>query len=174
MDNEVQRDMTTSIKLFDNILWPAIKKDKIFIESSIINVEGVRNEIAEHLDMICGFDAIIKTRKGLIGLAIRIQANDNDTNLRTFTIRLARSGNEETEYIKRIRAIKSNIYIYPALTYQAYFDGLNLLGYGVAYTKDIIESINENTIVRENDNAFFYVVNYNDIKLITEWDISLI
>ena len=78
--------------------------------------------------------------------------------------------NTSTEYKKRKIAIETGIYLTPYFTCQAYFDGEKLLGVGLAKTKDIILSINENTEEIIWNNVVFYIIPYDSIKLIYEYD----
>jgi len=161
---DVLRDLNRSNKAFLGVVWPVIKYK--CGGGEIIPVEALDDiEIADQLDMLCGID-IWQTigGDGARGIASRVQFGTK--NWETFTVRYRRDSGAKTEYVKRLEAIETGRFIYPYLTSQAYVtgDGRSLIGFGVARTVDIFDTIKQgNFIKRRSDNAEFLAVNFDDV-----------
>lgn len=112
-------DLDDSAHDFIKIVCPKLR-ELGFLSGKIIHVESVTaEEMARDLDMVAGIDAWLVQRKGITGLASRIQWGETAWN--TFTIREYRVTGAETELAKRLRALRSDgEYIYPYWTCQAY------------------------------------------------------
>jgi sporulation protein YlmC with PRC-barrel domain len=136
-----------------------------FLNGDFEPVEGVtKYKMAAILDKYSGIDLWhFDTRFGVRGVANRIQYN---INYKTFTIRNKRESGVKTEYEKRNFAIKNN-YLYPTLTFQGYIKDNEVLSFAIAYTKDIIDVINNGhcntkcTGKEQKGQAEFYVVPWN-------------
>lgn len=134
-------------------------------------VEGVTNvAVAQALDRQAGIDLwFVSTKGGVRGVANRVQRTTK--NWRTFTVRNRRDSGVETEYAKRVRALKHE-WLYPVLTLQAYVNLASdkLLGFGVARTRDIISFIasgrcrERRTGAGQVGQASFYVVEWDALK----------
>lgn len=107
------------------------------------------NEIARELDVLCGIDVWQTVDgEGARGIASRVQPSSK--NWATFTVRRTRFSGAKTEYEKRLEAIKSGgRFIYPYLTCQAYIDGEELIGVGLAKTAELYTVI-EREVERGN------------------------
>jgi hypothetical protein len=97
-------------------------------------------EIAVDLDMLAGFDAYQRGRAGMRGIAARAQ-RCNGTSFRTFTIRVGRASGAQTEYEKRLWAVRHKDHgaMYPYWTVQSYStrDGSQVLSIGLARTEEL-------------------------------------
>jgi len=123
MSADWQTDLTQSASDFLNQVWPKIKRWKWFKRGELLSVESVTNVgFTRDLDMLAGIDAwhIVRESSVMRGIASRAQRGGGE--FRTFTIRTARDSGTETEYAKRLRAIKyrERGWLYPHLTIQAY------------------------------------------------------
>lgn len=123
--------------------------------------------------MHSGIDAWqIKTGAGIRGIASRVQWDDRRSGFPycTFTIRRKRFSGAETEYDKRLRAIRENKgWLNPYLTVQAYCEqpkrSGNLVAVAVAKTEDVIAMIaNLHCDSRSTGNASFWIVNWEDMR----------
>jgi hypothetical protein len=137
------------------------------LKGGLITVEGdTTDETAKLLDALSGIDLWMVDRvRGIRGVASRIQY---DCNYQTFTIRAERESGAKTEFEKRKFAI-DNDYLYPIITYQAYFNG-QYSELGIAYTKDIIDYIEKGYAYKkktkddQKGQAWFWVVKWHNFK----------
>jgi hypothetical protein len=159
-------DLSDSAFEFQRVVWPVVSR--ACGGGELVPVESVSEAgFAKQLDMHSGVDAWqIHTRTGLRAIASRIQWG---SSWRTFTIRKARFNGTETEYDKRLRAIRENKgWLWPYLTIQAYIalprrEG-QLLSCAVARTEDVIDMIAEGHCTRNQTwNAEFWVVHWDDL-----------
>jgi hypothetical protein len=135
-------------------------------------VEGSQEEICLMLDRTCGIDYFqIYPKTGLIwGIGSRFQKTYGKP-FNTFTVRRSRESGAETEFIKRLYAIKHNC-IYPQLTMQGYYSDKTgeILSLAIAKTKDIMQYILDNkqnikvqyTHEDKIGQASFFIVNWQD------------
>lgn len=141
------------------IIKPVIE-DKLNAE--IINAEDEESIVSLALDRHAGIDYLIKSRGGLRGLASRIQRGHA---WQTYTVRYNRFNGTETEYAKRLRALKENYY-YPQYTMQAYIDG-DKYDIGICNTRELYEYVEknlDNLPIKTTYNASFVVVRFDDLK----------
>lgn len=166
---------------FDDSKQQTLHDYKTFIEPILKKLwhgcEWFSNEaknddiVASSLDTYSGIDVwrINPKDKTVKGVASRIQRSD--ICWATFTVRHERESGSETEYSKRLRAIK-NGEIYPNLTYQAYIsvDGEKFLGLAIARTADIFSFIEKEkpalkkTGKNQIGQASFFVVKWQTMK----------
>lgn len=96
--------------------------------------------VASDLDVLAGFDIYQHWRSGMRGIAGRAQRCDRP--FRTFTIRTSRPTGAQTEYEKRLWAIRHQAEgaMYPHWTMQSYSsrDGDHVLAVGLARTEELI------------------------------------
>jgi hypothetical protein len=167
LKSDVARDLSDSAYDFQRVVWPVICPN--IGGGELIPVESVTASGFRHqLDTLAGIDAWhIHPTYGLRGISSRIQWCDKGWS--TFTIRKDRDSGVVTEYEKRKQAIERSPegWLYPIITVQAYIAKParygELISVAVAYTKDIINSVNEKQVRRTN-NATFYYVNWSDLK----------
>ncbi len=95
--------------------------------------------IANDLDMLDGFDIYQHWRTGMRGIAGRAQRCEKP--FRTFSIRTGRASGAETEYKKRLQAIRHKLegMMYPYWTMHAYLtmDGSQVQAIGLAKTEEL-------------------------------------
>jgi hypothetical protein len=173
-----QRDLSASSRAFLGVVWPIIQNK--CGGGDIKPVEVLQdNQIARDLDVLCGID-VWQTigGHGARGIASRVQPDKR--NWGTFTIRRRRFNGAQTEYEKRLAAIRSGgRFIYPYLTCHAYVDGPTALGIGLARTIDVFETIeaakeagpiperfcrDAPVFVKSTNNADFFVVWFWAVK----------
>lgn len=132
----------------------------------IISIENSSHPILRMFDKYSGIDAIQITKDNQIRtIAIRVQFG---TAWDTFTIRYKRHNGAETEYKKRLDAIK-NEKLYPNLTLQCYLsnDFKEILSCGIIQTKTLYKQIQERPEIKkirsakEDANIFLYVSFYD-------------
>jgi len=162
--NEFEADMKWSSRLFVEQVWPAIKKH--LGGGDILRMEGRPDtELARRLDMLSGIDGWHIHERGMRGIASRVQ---HGIAYNTFTIRMNRHNGSETEYQKRLAAIKGEGgWIYPHLTVQAYAQTKEgpILSAAVAKTEDVIDFIERNMHeTRRTTNADFAICAWDKIK----------
>jgi hypothetical protein len=117
-------------------------------EFRLLPVEGDENEICTMLDKTCGIDYFLEwTYKNLstvYGVGCRVQWVDapREKIWNTFTIRAQRDSGAETEFEKRVRAIK-NKGQYPHLTLHIYMNKNTdeVESFAIARTEDIVAYI---------------------------------
>lgn len=162
MYNTWKVDLNDSIKALETIKEDIIPK---LIDGKIYSIENNDNEILMLIDKFSGIDYIRHDKKGLQGIAARVQWG-NAWN--TFTIRSVRHTGTQTELNKRLYQI-ANGYLYPALTLQAYFDNKEnnkLLSIAVIKTKTLYQLfLNSPELFskRKSDNEFVFI-EWNKIK----------
>ncbi len=119
MNVAVARDLSRSAGAFADIVWPRIADE--LGGGALIPVEAVTaTSFARDLDLLAGIDAWhIRRADGLMrGIAARVQF---DCDFRTFTIRYSRASGADTEFDKRLRAMREyGDWLWPAVTVQAY------------------------------------------------------
>ena len=138
MRADVSRDLSKSARCFLDVVWPEIAG--CMGRGTLEPVEGVTtDDLRRQLDTLAGIDAwqFCPERGGMRGLATRVQCYDFDT----FTIRYGRDSGAETEYAKRLRAIKQRDagWLLPPLTIQAYVDAdyRSLRAAAIVHTSDL-------------------------------------
>lgn len=148
-----EKDLATSKLIFEKIK-PYIEKDT---KSKIYAVEGEDNAL-KTLDIYAGIDYLLVSKKGIRGLASRIQAGNS---YQTFTVRAEKASGAKTEFEKRVDALSED-YLYPYYTMQAYYQS-DKIEYAICRTKDLYRFIlNNEDKVKKNrtTNAEFYIVNW--------------
>lgn len=159
-------DLKDSAFEFQRVVWPVVRV--ACGGGELVPVESVTETgFAKQLDTQAGIDAWqIKSSSGLRGIASRIQWDDGRPSFPycTFTIRKQRSSGAETEYEKRLRAIRERQgWLFPYFTVQAYLTQPkrfgDLLSVCVAKTEDVIDMIARDLCVtNRTDNALFWIV----------------
>lgn len=139
--------LSQSTSDFQNIVWPQIASNPSIGGGDLRPVEAVApSSFKDELDVLAGIDAwqIIRDRSAMRGIGSRVQWGEN---YESFTIRYSCTSGRETEYAKRLFAIqsKSEGYLYPHLTIQAYLDqaGGTLLSAAAIPTELLIGKISE-------------------------------
>lgn len=135
------------------------------------SVDKDLKELTQNFDALSGIDVLYADSKnGIIGIANRIQWTNK--SWASFTIRTKLPSGHETEYQKRVRALKSNgKYIYPYITIQSYIEEPRRIGklisIGMGYTKDIIKMIDEGRCkikINPTDQIEFYTCFWKEMK----------
>jgi hypothetical protein len=153
---------------FDKLIRPVAE---VKLDGRFDLVENMADEMKRALDIEAGVDLwLVQNAGGIRGVASRVQRGKN---WRTFTIRKERRTGVETEYAKRREALENEL-LYPALTLHGYVtsDGVALLGFGVAQTRDLIAMIEQHQyddvkMTREDRNdgiATFYVISWDNVR----------
>lgn len=136
-------DLANSSRDFIHIVWPAINPMIQGGEFVPVESNGHSNALAGLIDRYSGIDAfqLIQGRSLLRGLASRVQWIEPDKPpWRTFTIRLDRASGAETEFSKRLFAIRNNQgWLYPHLTIHSYIRDGELLDAAIVKTRDLYE-----------------------------------
>lgn len=169
-----REDLSKSTADFLRVVAPIIED---WTGGEIQPVEGkTDDDLAQQLDRVAGVDSWnVELGNNLIrGLASRVQWPGKSYD--SFTVRYYRRSGVETEYQKRLRAIRDDG-LYPHWTSQAYLDekGGNLLAVGLVRTKDLYKHIEGGeegkdyyiqTVPRRSDNpqAKFYVVKWDYLR----------
>jgi hypothetical protein len=140
----------------------------------LIPVESVTDSaFAKCFDQHAGIDAWqLKTDRGLRGIASRVQWDDQrrDFPYCTFTVRHARDSGAETEYTKRLRALREKGgWLFPYLAVQAFFTqpkrAGEILTCAVAKTEDVIDMIARDLCrLRRTSNASFWAVPWDEMR----------
>lgn len=147
----------------------AQKEIRKMVKGDLYSIEDSDNEILRLFDKFAGIDLISLFDSNIIGIASRVQWGKA---YNTFTIRKERRTGTETEYKKRLNAIKKG-YFYPALTMQIYCDNRkdnNILSMAMMKTIDLYELIETNPELFKtqlSDN-FFIFIKWDDIKKKTD------
>lgn len=166
MNNRVIGNLSDSAHDFKNIVWPEIQS--LVGGGRLEAVEGVSNvDFALDLDLLAGIDGWqILGNRGMRGIGSRVQwAGVHDS----FTIRYSVESGVETEYAKRLRAIRSRAsegLIYPHLTIQAYLDGRggNLLSAAIVETEELFEYVAwlvETDAISDENNRKKFGIRFN-------------
>jgi len=168
MNEVVEKALNQSSADFARLVQPVVSQA---LRGQFEIVEGVTDyEVAKALDVMAGIDLwFVRDGAGIRGIANRVQRTTH--NWRTFTIRKERDSGATTEYEKRRQAILRE-WLYPVLTLQAYvtLDGEQLLGFGVAHTRDILAVIDaglagvRHTGSGQQGQASFYVVGWETLQ----------
>ena len=143
MNSRIKGNLSDSANDFKNIVWPEIQD--LLGGGRLEPVEGVSDvDFARDLDFLAGIDGwqILKNR-GVRGIGSRVQwigAHDS------FTIRYTVESGAETEYAKRLKAIRSRSsegLIFPHLTIQAYLNGRggDLQSVAIVHTEELFEYV---------------------------------
>lgn len=161
------RDDYEQAKKFTMILLPLLQSK--LNADKIISFEDLDNESLPQLfDQYAGIDAISIDKKGMRGIALRVQY---DVAWDTFTIRAKRASGSQTEMEKRITAIQKG-YIYPYLTCQCYYkkEDRRLMSGAICRTEDLYKYIiaNKNKIETRKrkcpEGNVFYFVYFDEIQ----------
>lgn len=161
--------LTASKLDFAKIVWPHIRI--WFGDASLVPVEDNR-QYPDDLDTLAGIDVLVRRKDGIQTMATRVQW-ETKRCYRTFTIRVARTSGEDTEFQKRLHEIMDDSLIYPFLTCQAYLSrrGGHLLRAGMAETKPMYLRINENIpyfethpLYNPSDSTKFYPVRWKWLR----------
>jgi len=130
---------------FVNIIWPRIKPQ--IGGGYLIPVESVTDsKFAEYLDTQAGIDAwqVLGNVDGIRGIASRVQVSKTQNPFNSFTVRYKLASGRETEYQKRMRAIKCTDrgLLFPFLTIQSFIDKeKKFLSAAAIRTASLFESI---------------------------------
>jgi len=141
----IKETIKESSKKFVNIVWPRISLQ--IGGGRLIPVESVTDSrFADYLDMQAGIDAwqVLGNRDGIRGIASRVQVSKTQNPFNSFTVRYKLASGRETEYQKRMRAIKCTDrgLLFPFLTTQAFLDKDDrFLSAAVIKTVSLFESI---------------------------------
>ena len=172
MNDDVKKDLLDSIHDTEKILFPALKVEKCF-EGELIQIQRASLSNSEGLiarfDQLAGIDIWnIKTNKGMVGIANRIQWVMKPYN--TFTIRRTRDTGTETEYSKILRALSEEDLV-PKYIIHAYISERRigrLLSFAIAKTKDIFQMIiDRNCKIQQNfigDENTFYIISWTNMQ----------
>jgi len=137
---DVARDLSESAQAFVSVVWPSLSgtvRSGEFLPMEAVDACG----LAKDFDVLAGIDAWQKLPGvGIRGIASRVQFCLEPWD--TFTIRYERDSGAETEFAKRLSAIRDNGgWLYPSLTIQGYVaradGGFALLSAAVVRTKDL-------------------------------------
>lgn len=126
MRYDVGRDLSWSAKAFLDLVWPRIAP--WLRGGELVPVESATAaSLQATFDTLAGIDAwhLCHEQRAMRGIASRIQTTaDGYEPYNTFTIRYKRSSGAETEFSKRLAAIRDREggWLYPHLTCQAYID----------------------------------------------------
>jgi len=141
-------DLKTSSRLFLACVWPAIQVKCGGGEIRAVEVID-DSRIAKELDVLAGIDVWqTVTGEGVRGIASRVQWGESAIDPRTgqpwntFTIRYRRQSGVDTEFTKRIQAIRTGRWIWPYLTVQGYVSDeqdARLLSCAVVRSRDLYE-----------------------------------
>ena len=162
----VKEDMNKSASLVLKKINPIIKE--MLPEWELLQVEGKEDKICKILDMSCGIDYLLHSKKSslILGVGSRVQ---RDENYRTFTVRKERETGNLTEYQKRNQAILLGG-IYPFYSLQAYIKEDKVLGLAITKTSDLLEFIKngyaeeKKTKTDKIGQAIFYVCRWDKMK----------
>ena len=169
MDDPWIKDLTKSNALFVNAVWPVLEP---LLAASLGRGKLMPVEILQHntmaieLDKECGMDFLYRVEgRGVVGIASRVQSGEKYWG--TFTVRKSRPSGARTEYVKRREALDSGEFLTPGLTCQAYCDNNgNLLGGGIASTRDVVDAVDDNC-TNWNGGVEFFVVHFERVARIT-------
>lgn len=150
-------DLRESKRLFLKLVWSTIQDH--CGGGRLEAVEGVENPTAKTLDIYGGVDFWIRQPSGLCCLASRVQSNSDlaqrQYEYNTFTIRDERESGVDTEYQKRMEAIRTGKHFYPYLQSHAYVQKTvaeeYILTCAVARTEDLYRYIYEREVVRGDE-----------------------
>lgn len=138
-----------------------------------VSVDKDFKKLARDFDRFSGIDIWqVENKNGITGIANRIQWVDRNRDWESFTIRAKIRSGYETEYQKRVRALKSNgKYIYPYITIQSYIEKPRrqgeLISMGLGSTKDIFTMIDLGKCeikINPTDETEFYSVYWKAMK----------
>ncbi len=121
----IKETIKESSKKFVNIVWPRIRLQ--IGGGYLIPIESVTDsKFADYLDTQSGIDAwqVLGNTDGIRGIASRVQVSKTQNPFNSFTVRYKLASGQETEYQKRMRAIKytDRGLLFPFLTTQAFLD----------------------------------------------------
>jgi hypothetical protein len=170
MSKQWQEDLEDSSIDFREKVAPVLED---WANSRSVSVEAVTDsEMAEELDQTAGVDSWnIKHDEIVRGVASRVQYLSRtpfDKPPDTFTVRKERQSGAQTEFEKRLNAIRKGG-LYPHWTTQAYLDKPRgeLLSVGRIRTDDLIEHINSGSeldndfnVIRPPGEASFFAVSW--------------
>lgn len=139
MRGAVKDSASWSKEAFMNLVWPEIKP---LCRGDIRYTENSGHETDRNLDILAGIDAYTIVGEGIRGLAVRVQKAN--VSYDTFTLRYERhsAAGFETEYKKRLAAVRSNGDLLCAYLFvQAYVsnDLQKLHSVGVCRVRDLFE-----------------------------------
>lgn len=168
MSKEWEEDLEDSSIDFREKVAPVLED---WANSRSVSVEAVTDsDMAEELDQTAGVDSwSIKHDEIVRGVASRVQYLSRlpfDTPPDTFTVRKQRQSGTQTEFEKRLNAIRKGA-LFPHWTTQAYLDKPRgeLLSLARVRTKDLIEHINggsesgnDYNVIRPPNEASFFAV----------------
>jgi hypothetical protein len=130
---------------FVHIVWPKIKQQ--IGGGYLIPIESVTDsKFADYLDTQSGIDAwqVLGNTDGIRGIASRVQVSKTQNPFNSFTVRYRLASGRETEYQKRMRAIKCTDrgLLFPFLTIQSFIDKeKKFLSAAVIKTVSLFESV---------------------------------
>lgn len=148
---EWKRDLRWSSRAFVECVWPCICEA---CGGGVIKPVEVLDDstVAKDLDVLAGVDVWYTQRgEGCFGIASRVQepASDGRYSSDTFTIRVGRESGVETEYQKRLKAIRDGRWILPTIMSHAYVENaksgtdMRVVAAAIAWTKDVYAFMEE-------------------------------
>jgi len=163
MKKDVAHDLTWSSALFSSEVWPLIMRD--CGGGYIVPVESTsETSLAGLLDMHAGIDWVHCGEHGVRGIASRVQAGPDYS---TFTVRASRDSGATTELEKRRLAIDTQMWLYPALTVQAYAETQTgpVTSVGVVKTVDLYRFIEGGGyLMNRTTNATFIICDWSKMQ----------
>ncbi|MBA7558240.1 hypothetical protein ES705_51036 [subsurface metagenome] len=174
MNNNFIKNLSDSTYDTKRLVLPKIK-ELGWLKGKFTQIEITTDKdfkkLAHDFDSLSGIDIWqVENKKGITGIANRVQWTDE--NWASFTIRAKIKSGHDTEYQKRIKALKSNgKYIYPYITIQSYIEKPRrqgkLISMGMGFTEDIIKMIDEGKYeirINPTDETEFYIVFWKAMK----------
>ncbi len=135
----VKRDMAESADAFQQVIWPIV--GGWLGGGDLVPVEG--RDDREMFDIYAGIDAwhLENNERRIRGIASRVQKHP--WLFTSFTVRKSRATGTETEFAKRLRAIRNpeEGWLFPAITVQGYVHEGEMIGAGVVHSRDLYEFI---------------------------------
>lgn len=159
-------DQARTSRAFAEIAWPAIAAR--LGGGELLVVEDDPHPIMRALDIQAGIDAIQVLPSGqLRGLATRVQViPEGSKPYDTFSVRLERDSGTETEYVKRLNAMRNN-YLRPSLVVHGYirsWDG-PVLSVAAARMLDVWRMVHEGRFMKKRTtNATFAAVDWQKMQ----------
>lgn len=167
MNTLIAEQLNDSAQDFVSIVWPHISTTPIVNGGRILPVEAfAEREFKEELDLLAGIDAlqVQYSPTAMRGLASRVQWGVRHDS---FTIRTRLPSGQETEFHKRLRAIRNRDegHLYPHLTIQAFLSERRgtLLSAAAIRTLELIETasilVENRESLRPRPDLYGFVLN---------------
>jgi len=166
---EWERDLATSTRQFQEIVWPNIK-GWFGEDPELYATENKDDPLLESLDRVSGVDFwLVDGEVGMASIASRVQDQYDET---TFTVRYARKSGVDTEHQKRLRQLNQDYHL-PTWTVQAYVEPtLRMLQNAAACrTAELFEYVNTTVepgsdnwpLIRSNEDEHFYAIDWGEL-----------